>query len=93
MDVQVIDHPAQQRFEAVVDGHMGRLDYARRGGTIVMEHVVVPEAVQGRGVAAALTQAAFDAARSEGLRVVPRCPYVVAWLRKHPQYADLVDAG
>lgn len=93
MDVRVVDNPAQRRFEAVIGGQLARLDYQRRGGTIVLEHVVVPESLQGRGVAAELTRTALDAARSQDLRVVPHCSYVIAWLRRHPEYADLVDTG
>ncbi len=93
MDVRVVDNPAQRRFEAVIGGQLARLDYQRRGGTIVLEHVVVPESLQGRGVAAELTRTALDAARGQDLRVVPHCSYVIAWLRRHPEYADLIDTG
>lgn len=91
-ELPIVDNPAERRFEVVVDGLLGRLDYQRRNDVLVLEHVFVPEPLEGRGVAAALTRTALDAARSQGLRVVPHCSYVVAWLRRHPEYADLIDA-
>jgi predicted GNAT family acetyltransferase len=91
IDLSIVDNLAAQRFETVVDGLLCRLDYRRRDTALVMEHVFVPELLRGRGIAAALTETALQTARRQGLRVVPDCPYVVAWLRRHPGYADLVD--
>jgi predicted GNAT family acetyltransferase len=87
----IVDNPAEQRFETHVDGQLCVLDYRRQGTLLQLDHVGVPDAVGGRGIAAALTETALRAARREGLRVVPHCAYVAAWLRRHPEYADLVD--
>jgi predicted GNAT family acetyltransferase len=53
-------------------------------------HTEVPRALEGRGYAAALATAALDQARREGIRIIPSCPYVKAFLQRHPEYADLV---
>ncbi len=60
---------------------------AARVMTIV--HTGVPPPVGGRGIAGALVQAAFDAARAEGWKVRPACSYAAAWLTRHPAYQDL----
>lgn len=88
--------PEHGRFEIALDGHRGVLRYVPGAGgdggaRIVIPSVQVDPAIEGRGVAAALTRAALDWARSEGLRVDPVCPYVDAWLRRHPDYDDLRD--
>lgn len=81
------------RFEAALDGARGVLHYQRSGSgaaaSLVIPAVVVDPAIAGRGVAGALTRAALDWARSEGLRVEPVCPYVAAWMQRHPEYAAL----
>lgn len=76
--------PQESRFEATVEGHTGVLDYRREPGTVYMNDVLVPDEIGGRGIAGALTQTAVEWARAEGLEIVARCPYVKAWLRRHP---------
>ena len=78
------------RFEATVDGVLCVLEYRLRDNVLAIDHTGVPDAVGGRGIAAALTQAALDTARHEGWRVVPNCAYSVAYIKKHPQYRDLL---
>ncbi|MFJ1302175.1 GNAT family N-acetyltransferase [Pseudomonadota bacterium AL_CKDN230030165-1A_HGKHYDSX7] len=81
---------ARQRFETHVDGHACELDYQVRNQVMAILHTGVPPAVGGRGIAAQLTQTALDYARSQGLHVQPLCSYAAAYIRRHPQYADLV---
>ena len=78
------------RFEVRVDDVDCELDYLLRDRVMTITHTGVPSAVGGRGIAAALVQAAFDAARAEGWKVVPACSYAVAWISRHPEQADLL---
>lgn len=80
----VVHRPGEQRFESTVEGHRCVLRYRLEPGAAVMTHVGVPPPVEGRGIAAALTRTAVAWARSQGLEVVPVCPYVAAWMRRHP---------
>jgi len=87
----VVTHDvAKRRFEAVVDGEHCTLDYDLAGTTMTITHTRVPEPVEGRGIAAALMEAALTHARASGWRVVPRCSYAIAYLAKHPGWADIV---
>ena len=79
-----------RRFAIQVDGHEAELVYRRQNGSLVIDHTGVPEAIGGRGIAGQLVKAALDYARAEGLRVVPACSYAVAYIQRHPEYADLV---
>jgi predicted GNAT family acetyltransferase len=80
-----ITHDAQaRRFSIDVDGQRGYLDYEGGDGTMEITHTIVPAAIGGRGIGGRLVQAALAFARSEGLKVVPRCSYADAWMRKHP---------
>jgi predicted GNAT family acetyltransferase len=91
IDASAVRHdPARHCFECHLDGACGVLHYRYApDGRLVLPSVVVDPAIEGRGVAGALTRAALDWARAEGLAVAPVCPYVIAWLRRHPGYADL----
>ncbi|MEJ2513817.1 MAG: GNAT family N-acetyltransferase [Gammaproteobacteria bacterium] len=84
-DYEVTHVPDSSRFEATVDGSTGVLDYRVDGRTVYMNYVGVPPEIGGRGVAGALTSAAVAWAREEGLAVEARCPYVAAWMRRHPE--------
>lgn len=86
----VIDNRAEQEFELDVDGHRAVAAYQLEGGTIVFTHTVVPPAIEGRGVGSKLIRAALDSARDQGLKVVPQCPFVAAYIERHPEYRDLV---
>jgi uncharacterized protein len=81
----------QQRFVMEVDGHECELGFSRDGNIASMNHVRVPDAVGGRGLAGQLTRHALDWARDEGLKVRPVCPYVATWIERHPDYQGLVD--
>lgn len=84
-------HDAEaRRFTIRLDGHLAELDYRVWDGRLTIAHTGVPQAIGGRGVAAALVRAALDHARAEGLRVVPACSYAALYVRRHPEYADLV---
>jgi predicted GNAT family acetyltransferase len=90
MSVDVIRNEAAQRFETTVDGVLCVLDYRLDGKVMTISHTGVPDAVGGRGIAAALTQTAFETARRERWQVLPDCSYAIAWVKKHPEYRDLV---
>lgn len=90
MNFDIRHDSAAQRFETVVDGQHCELDYRLAGKVMTITHTGVPVPVEGRGIASALTRAAMDAARAEGWTVVPACAYAAAWLRRHPEFADLV---
>ena len=86
----VRDNRAEHEFEMAVDGERAIAAYQREGDTIVFTHTVVPPAIEGRGVGSKLVRAALDAARDQHLTVVPQCPFVAAYIERHPEYRDLV---
>ncbi len=88
--MNVRQDPAARRFSVEVDGHTGILDYELRDGVMTITHTRVPEAIGGRGVAGELTRVALDTARANGWKVVARCPYAAAFVRRHREYDDLL---
>jgi predicted GNAT family acetyltransferase len=88
----VLNNPSSQRFEITIDNQTAFLTYQRKQDTLVLIHTEVPAALAGRGVGSALARAALDQARSEGLSIVPRCPFVVSYVKRHPEYNGLLEA-
>jgi predicted GNAT family acetyltransferase len=88
--MDIIDNTAASRYEIHVGDEVALLDYKRHGDRVVLVHTEVPTSLEGHGLAGQLTKRALDDARAAGLKVVPRCPYAVTYLERHPEYADLV---
>jgi uncharacterized protein len=87
----VRDNPDDLRYELVVDGSViGEILYRRLPDRIALVHTEVLPAYEGRGLAGRLVAGALEDIRARGERVVPICPYVRAYIRRHPEYADLV---
>jgi len=90
MSVDVIDVPERHRFEAVLDGELvGFAAYQKTDELIVFTHTEVDSSLEGQGVGGALIREALDHVRELGLRVLPICPFVQAWMLRHPEYTDL----
>jgi uncharacterized protein len=86
---QVRHNEAAHQFEVSLGDDRAELDYYLSGDAMVIMHTGVPRAWEGRGIAATMTQAAFEYARREGLSITPLCSYAAAYLRRHPEYNDL----
>ena len=81
----------QHRYEAHLDGaRIGESDFHDDGDTRVITHTEVESEHEGEGIGSHLVKWALDDIRSSGLRVVPQCPMVAAYIDKHQEYADLV---
>jgi predicted GNAT family acetyltransferase len=91
--VEVVDHRGADRYEAFVGGRRaGILTYRRRPDGVVLVHTEVDREFEGRGVGSRLVAGALDDLRARGVGVVPRCPFVAAFVERHPEYRDLVVA-
>lgn len=87
--LEVIHNAEKDRFETWIDNELSKLDYLLDEDTIVMTHVGVYPEHRGQGVAGKLVEVALNHAEKNSLRVIPMCPYVAAYIRRHPQYIDL----
>jgi predicted GNAT family acetyltransferase len=90
VDTEFIDAPDHHRYELRSgDELVGFIDYRVHGDLIRLLHTEVLPAFNGQGHAGTLARSALDDARTRGLSVDPVCPYVAAYIDKHPEYADL----
>jgi predicted GNAT family acetyltransferase len=93
-DISVADNPDQHRYEATVDGVVaGFAQYKVKDGHVVFTHTEVDPAFEGQGVGSVLAREALDDVRAKGeYDVVALCPFIAAWIERHPAYQDLLAA-
>nr|WP_294504784.1 GNAT family N-acetyltransferase [uncultured Rhodopila sp.] len=93
---EAADNPDRHRYEMAVGGKTAFVTYARRAHNIVLKHTEVPPALEGQGVGSALARSVLRDIRRRGLKVVPECAFIAAFIACHPEFADIVaepDAG
>ncbi|MCA0145400.1 GNAT family N-acetyltransferase [Blastococcus sp. LR1] len=88
----VMSHNAvDKRFEAHDDGTLaGFAAYMLAGDLIIFSHTEVDPSYEGRGVGGSLAREGLDDARGRGLKVMPLCPFIKAWIERHGEYGDLL---
>jgi predicted GNAT family acetyltransferase len=89
-DLTVENNKAASQFEIRTGDGLAFLQYEMEGSNILLIHTEVPKELEGRGIASRLATTAMTYARDNGLKVVPLCPYVAAWLPRHPKFQELV---
>jgi predicted GNAT family acetyltransferase len=78
------------RYELEAEGQSAVAYYKLAPGVITLTHTETPVALRGRGIASRLVRGALEDARARGLKVVPKCPFVSAYIARHPEFGDLL---
>jgi predicted GNAT family acetyltransferase len=90
-DPHSVSHdPAAGQFEIRTGQGTALLRYVHAGPDLDLRHTEVPDQLEGHGYGSALAEAALDFAKAEGLKVIPSCPFVAAYVEKHPEHASLI---
>jgi predicted GNAT family acetyltransferase len=85
----VRDNKAQNRFELDVDGDVAFANYRITPAAVIITHTETPLALRGRGIASQLVKGELELIRADGRKVIAGCGFVVDYLRRNPQFADL----
>jgi predicted GNAT family acetyltransferase len=88
--LQVTNNEAAHQYETRIEGQLARLVYRQTNDRIVFTHTEVPSTIERRGIGSALVRFALDDAGARGLQVVPVCPFVRAYIERHPAYQPLL---
>ena len=84
--IQVAHNEAAHRFEVHVDGETAALTYRQQGDTITFIHTRVPNGIAQHGIGSELVRTGLEYAKSQGLKVIPLCPFAAAYIQSHPEY-------
>ena len=85
-EIEVVNNKENLRFEVKIDGHLAELVYRIRGNTIYLMHTGVPDALSGKGIASKLAQHALNYSQDQGYEIVVYCPFVKAYMERHPDW-------
>jgi len=88
-NLNVFQNISENRFEIQIDDLIAVSQYQQTGNVITFYHVGVPPELEGQGIGGLLAKAGLDYARENSLKVIPACPFVAAYIRRHPEYQDL----
>jgi predicted GNAT family acetyltransferase len=88
---EVRDNKTKSRFELDVEGGIAFANYRRTPSSVVITHTETPRELRGHGVASELVHGALELIRTDGLKVIAGCGFVVDYLNKHPEFADLAE--
>lgn len=88
---RIVEHnAAERRYELDLKGDKAVLEYVELPGVLVLTHTGVPGRYEGRGIGSELVRGALEDIRDRGLRVVPQCRFVERWIRRHPEWEEIV---
>jgi predicted GNAT family acetyltransferase len=90
MPNEIRDNPDRNRFEMDAGNDVAVVNYRLAPGVITLSHTEVPEELEGQGLGSRIVRGVLDIVRGRGLKVVPACGFVAAFIRKNPDYRDLL---
>ncbi len=90
-ETEVFNNLENQQFELRSGGSLGFLQYQQFDNHLILIHTEVPHELEGKGIGAALAKAGLEYARQNQYKVIPSCPFVQSYLKRHPEYQDLVE--
>ena len=88
---EIVDNTALHRFELHLDGEIAFVLYSREHNSIRLIHTEVPNQMRGKGVGSSLVNGVIRLAERQKVSVIPSCPFVADYLKRHPEYAQTVD--
>ncbi len=87
---ELTHNAAAKRYEFNIEGEKAFIEYLEKPGVVVLTHTRVPESLGGRGIGSELVLSTLEAIRDRKLQVVPMCSFVAQYIRRHPQWEQIV---
>jgi len=90
-NLELVKNEVVHRFEMNVDGHTAIIEYKEYPGKIALIHTEVPPVLEGKGVATAIIEKTLNYIEKNNLKLIPLCPMVVGYIKRHPEWKRIVD--
>jgi len=93
MDYKLIDNTEGKQYEYHIDGALAKIEYIKAKDKIYLTHTEVPKELEGKGVASSLVKQVLEDIETKELTPIPMCPFVAAYIKRHPEWKKLVLKG
>jgi hypothetical protein len=93
MDYKLIDNTEAKQYEYHIDGVIAKIEYIKAKDKIYLTHTEVPKELEGKGVASSLVKRVLEDVETKGLTLIPMCPFVATYIKRHPDWKKLVLKG
>jgi len=93
MEITVSENKEKKRFEVLVADKIAMIEYIRAQNKIYLTHTEVPPELGGKGIASSMVKQVLQQIKEEGLELVPLCPFVAAYVKRHPEWKDILAKG
>ena len=93
MDYTIFDNTEKKRYEFQLSGPVPFIEYIRTKDKIYLTHTEVPKSLEGQGIGSELVRQALEDVKSKDLTLVPLCPFVALYIKRHPEWKSLVLKG
>lgn len=91
MSYTLVDNKAKKQYEFHFEDEIARIEYIIAQGKIFLTHTEVPRKLEGKGIGSALIKQSLEDIQQKGLKLVPLCPFVSAYINRHPEYNSLIE--
>ena len=93
MDVFVSENKEKKRFEVTLDGKVAVIEYIRAEDKMYLTHTEVPNEFEGKGIASKMVKQVLQKIKDEGLKLVPLCPFIASYIKRHPEWKEILAKG
>ena len=89
----LIDNADEKQYEFHIEGHIAKIEYIKAGHKIFLTHTEVPKELEGKGIGSAIVKTVLAEVEKNDWTLVPLCPFVAAYIKRHPEWRKLVLKG
>lgn len=89
----ILDNQEKKRFEMKVDNHIAFVEYIKTNDKFFLTHTEVPTELEGQGIASNMVKQVLEIVEKTELSLIPLCPFVAGYIKKHPEWKKLVFKG
>ncbi|WP_350284455.1 GNAT family N-acetyltransferase [uncultured Croceitalea sp.] len=93
MKYTLINNEAAKQYEFHIDAQVPKIEYIKTKDKIYLTHTEVPRSLEGKGIATALVLQVLEDIKQKELTLVPMCPFVAMYIKRHPEWKSLVLKG
>lgn len=90
LSVPLHDNKRDQQFEMEFDNHLAVIEYETEGNIISLLHTGVAPELEGKGAGTAIVEKVLTEIKNRGMELIPLCPFVVAYIKRHPEWESII---